>query len=231
MDLNQFIQKIPKPVLVLTVLALSILLFVYNDPLRDECDIQAFVFENKMKGLLTKVKVNGKVQYPKMTYWRDRCKDGNSIGSCSDYLDGLKSMTKELKLMSDKCQQTYSQKNEDFSVYISHGLQIMALVAWGEKPPDSVAERLGWLTVAHMQTFCYLKRTFVLIGGEENFLSLREKVYREFPDNWPDKLDAESRLPDNRPRAYKTESNPSGTLGFEQIFQRSIFSIRCDLYM
>jgi hypothetical protein len=231
MDLNQLIQKIPKPILVVGVLVISIILFIVNDPLRDECEIQAFVFDNKMKGILTRAKVNGKTQFPLMTYWRDRCKEGNSIGSCADYLDGLKTMTKELKLMSDKCQVEYSQKKEDFSVYISHGLQIMALVAWGEKPPDSVAERLGWLNLAHMQTFCYLKRTFLLIGGEENFLSLREKVYREFPDNWPEKLDAENRLPENRPRAYKTALNPSGTLGFEQIYQRSIFSIRCDLYM
>lgn len=231
MDLDQIIQKIPKPLLVGVVLVLSIVLFVVNDPLRDECEIQAFVFNNKMKGLLTAVKINGKIQYPKMTYWRDRCKEGNTIGSCSDYLDGLKGMTKELKLMSDKCQVSYSQKNDDFSIYISHGLQIMALVAWGEKPPESVADRLGWLTLAHMQTFCYLKRTFLLIGDEGNFLALREKVYKEFPDNWPEKLDPESRLPDNRPRAYKTESNPAGTLGFEQIYQRSIFSIRCDLYM
>ena len=178
MDLDQIIQKIPKPLLVGVVLVLSIVLFVVNDPLRDECEIQAFVFNNKMKGLLTAVKINGKIQYPKMTYWRDRCKEGNTIGSCSDYLDGLKGMTKELKLMSDKCQVSYSQKNDDFSIYISHGLQIMALVAWGEKPPESVADRLGWLTLAHMQTFCYLKRTFLLIGDEGNFLALREKVYK-----------------------------------------------------
>lgn len=231
MDLNQLIQKIPKPILVLGVLIISIVLFMVNDPLRDECEIQAFVFDNKMKGILTSSKMNGKTQFPKMIYWRDRCKDGNSIGSCSDYLDGLKIMSKELKLMNDKCQVAYSQKNEEFAIYVSRALQIMALVAWGEKPPDSVAERLGWLNLAQMQTFCYLKRTFLLIGEEENFLTLREKVYKEFPDNWPEKLDAENRLPENRPRAYKTAINPSGTLGFEQIYQRSIFSIRCDLYM
>ena len=231
MDLNQLIQKIPKPILVAAVLIISLILFILNDPLRDECDIQAFVFDNKMKGLLSAVKVNNKIQYPKMSYWKERCREGNSLGSCADYLDGLKSMTKELKLMSDKCQISYSQKKDDFSIYVSHGLQIMALVAWGEKPPDGLADRLGWLNVGHMQTFCYLKRTFLLIGGDENFQALREKVYREFPDNWPEKLDAELRLPENRPRAYKTEANPSGTLSFEQIYQRSIFSIRCDLYM
>lgn len=231
MDLNQIIQKIPKPILVGGILVLALVLFMYNDPLRDECEIQAFVFENKMKGLLSTVKINGKKQYPKLNYAKERCKEGNSLGSCADFLDGLKSLTRELKLMNDKCQVTYSQKNDDFSVQISHGLQIMALVAWGEKPPAGLSDRLGWLTVSHMQTFCYLKRTFLLIGGEENFLALREKVYREFPDNWPEKLDSEMKLPENRPRAYKTDSNPSGTLTFEQIYQRSIFSIKCDLYM
>ena len=230
-DLNQLIQKIPKPLLVGGILIISLILFVVNDPLRDECDVQASIFEKKMKGILTPVKTNGKVQFPKMSYWKDRCREGNSLGSCSDYLDGLKIMTRELKLMNDKCQIAYSQKNDDFSIYISHGLQIMALVAWGEKPPAGLADRLGWLNVGNMQTFCYLKRTFMLIGDEETFLALREKVYREFPDDWPNKLDSELKLPENRPRAYKTEVNPSGTLSFEQVYQRSIFSIKCDLYM
>ena len=107
----------------------------------------------------------------------------------------------------------------------------MALVAWGEKPPAGLAERLGWLTVPHMQTFCYLKRTFIEIAGEENFAALREKVYREYPDNWDENKPIEDRLPEDRPRAYKTPNNMTGSLSAADVYQRSIFSIKCDLYM
>ncbi len=250
MDLNQIIQKIPKPVLVIGILVVSIILFVYNDPLRDECEVQTSIFEKKTQGLLSSVKKRGKVQFAQINYWRDRCKDGNSIGSCNDYFEGLKSVTKELREVNENCQVKYSGQNENFLKQITQAVQIMTLVAWGEKPPAGIAERVGWLNESHVRTFCYLKKTFILIGGEESFLLLREKVYKEFPGEWSEKfdinklvaantdktkkendVDVEKLVAENRPRAYKTPVNPSGTLTKDQIFERSLFSIRCDMYM
>lgn len=250
MDLNQIIQKVPKPVLVIGILVVSIILFVYNDPLRDECEVQTSIFEKKTQGLLSSVKKRGKVQFAQINYWRDRCKAGNSIGSCNDYFEGLKSVTKELREVNENCQVKYSGQNENFLKQITQAVQIMTLVAWGEKPPAGIAERVSWLNESHVRTFCYLKKTFILIGGEESFLLLREKVYKEFPGEWSEKfdinklvaantdktkkendVDVEKLVAENRPRAYKTPVNPSGTLTKDQIFERSLFSIRCDMYM
>jgi hypothetical protein len=233
-DLNQIIQKVPRPILVVGVLILAIGLFVYNDPLRDECEVQSALFEKKTLGLLTAVRTKNKnknIQFPQIKYWRDRCKEGNSIGSCNDYFDGLRSMTKELRSVSDKCQITYSEQNENFSQYLLEGLQIMALVAWGEKPPEGPANRLGWLSTVHLQTFCYMRRSFILISDEETFEALKVKVYREYPDDWPESLSAEDRLPENRPRALKSKINLEGSLKPEEVYSRSLFSVRCDLYM
>ncbi|MEQ1723013.1 MAG: hypothetical protein ABL930_07530 [Pseudobdellovibrio sp.] len=248
MDLNQIIQKIPRPLLVFVVLVAAIVFFVYNDPLKDECEVQTSIFEKKTEGILSSVKKNKKIQYPQIVYWRDRCKTGNSIGSCDDYFEGLRVVTGYLRSVNDNCQIKYSEQSSSFSAIVTQAVKIMALVAWGDKPPAGLAERIGWLNESHMRTFCYLKKTFVMIGGEENFLLLREQVYREYPGDWsPEELkkiaeradiakgasaDDSSRLLDeNRPRAYKTSSNPSGTLTKDQIFERSIFSIRCDMYM
>lgn len=250
MDLNQAIQKIPKPVLVIGILVLSIVLFVYNDPLRDECEVQSSIFEKKTRGLISSVKIKGKIQFPLISYWRDRCKEGNSIGSCNDYFEGLRSLTKELRQLSESCQIKYISQNEMLSNQITQALQIMALVAWGDKPPIGIAERVGWFNESHVRTFCYLKKTFILTAGEENFLALRSKVYREFPGDWPDKfdinklvdsstdktkavnnVDVAKLMAENRPRAFKTSANPAGTLKNEEIFELSIFSVRCDLYM
>ena len=234
MDLNQQIQKIPKPILVIIVLVVSLLFFVINDPLRDECEIQSLFFNKKVKGLLyTARRDDKKVQHSKIDYWRDTCKDGNTIGSCNNYFDGLRTISKELRLMSDKCQVTYSQKTEHdfFAPFVLTSLKIMALVAWGENPPAGPSERLGWLTVSHLQTFCSLKKTFLLIAGEENYEALKEKVFREYPDNWDEKTPIELRDPENRPRALKTPNNMLGTLSRDEVFQRSLFSIKCDLYM
>lgn len=157
-------------------------------------------------------------------------------------------------MVSDKCQIKYSDQNEKFLQQLAQAIQIMALVAWGEKPPIGVTARLGWLNESNIKTFCHLKKAFILVGGDESFLSLREKIYHEFPGEWPanfdvnklvqsnpdtspsdkkkeDELDVAKLVANNRPRAYQTLANPSGTLTKEQIFERSIFSIRCDLYM
>lgn len=135
--------------------------------------------------------------------------------------------------MSEKCQVAHSLRpdNEYFVNSLYTELQIMALVAWGEKPPAGPAERLGWLTVPHLQTFCSLKRSFIWIAGEANYEALKEKVFREYPDNWDEKTPIELRDPENRPRALKTPNNMIGTLTKDEVFQRSIFSIKCDLYM
>ncbi|MEK6627614.1 MAG: hypothetical protein AABY53_03225 [Bdellovibrionota bacterium] len=256
-DLNQIIQKIPKPVLIVGVLVIAIVFFVYNDPLRDECEVQISIFEKKTAGLLSSIRnKNKKTQFPKIEFWKNRCRAGNSIGSCSDYFEGLRFITKELREVKDSCQINYSVQNEKFLNQITQALQIMSLVAWGEKPPAGMAERIGWLNETHIRTFCYLKKTFILIGSEESFLVLRDKVYKEFPGEWSEKFDfnklvqsstadnkAESDdddedgvdvaklVAENRPRAYKTNLNPTGKLKNEEIYERSIFSIRCDLYM
>ena len=231
MTLDDLVKIVPKPILVLSLLVLSLMIFVYSDPLRDECEIQTSVFQKKTLGVLSAVKKHGKIQFPLINYWKDRCKQGNSIGSCEDYLEGLRGLTKELHEVNEKCQISYNAQNEGFGVQVSQALQIMALVAWGEAPPAGVSERLGWLTEANVRTFCYLKKTFILLTDEDSFFALREKVYREFPDRWPENLDLERRLAENRPRAFKTSSNPNGKMIKEMIFERSLFSIKCDLYM
>lgn len=250
MDINQVVKNIPKPILVIGILVLSIVFFVYNDPLRDECEVQTSIFEKKTQGVLSSVKKNGKVQFAQINYWKDRCKAGNSIGSCNDYFEGLRFVTKELREVNEGCQIKYIAENESLSKQIVDALRIISLVAWGEKPPMGISERIGWLNESHIRTFCYLKKTFVLANGEDNFLLLREKVYREFPGEWSEKfdidklvasnsakgeldnkVDVEKLVAENRPRAYKTDANPSGKLTSNEIFERSIFSIRCDMYM
>lgn len=235
-DINQIIQKVPRPLLVLGAIVLGLVFFVISDPLRDECEVQNALFKKKMLGLTSAVQRKNSagrklIYFPQLEYWKERCKEGNSIGSCNDYFSGLRTMIQELRVVNDKCQLRLAEKDEDFPYIVSQGLQIMALVAWGEKPPGGPGERLGWLTNTHLQTFCYLKRTFILISDEETYEALKAKVYREYPDNWPESVAAEDRVDDKRPRAFKTQANPNGSFRAEEIYARSLFSVRCDLYM
>ena len=242
--MNAFLQKIPKPVLVFVVLAVALGLFVYNDPLRDECGVQGEIFSKNTQEILSISKIGKKRQFPQITYWRSRCRKGNSVGACEDYFEGLRKVSHELKRVSEHCQPKLLETNTTLVKEIVSGVQIMALAAWGEKPPAGAADRLGWLNESDIRSFCYLKRVLPTLAGEEAVPSLREKVYAEYPDSWSEKFDVNSLITstdedldvaklvnENRPRAYKTAANPAGTLTKEQVYERSLFSIRCDLYM
>ncbi len=234
--LNNLISKIPKPLLVFVVLCGALAFFIYNDPLKDECDIQAQVFERNTKGILTAVRKNKKIQFAQINFMRDRCKEGNTIGACVEYFDSLAKIVGEFKVMNQKCQIKYAESNEFFLNSISQGLRVMSLVAWGEKPPAGLADRMGWLNETHIKTFCGLKKAFSIFAEEEAFKGLRDSIFLEYPDAWPETMNAQSskddlRNPENRPRALKTALNPNGTLTQGQIYERSLFSIRCDLFL
>ncbi|MBC7420090.1 MAG: hypothetical protein H7328_05130 [Bdellovibrio sp.] len=231
MSLDQVLQKIPKPVLVGGVLVLTLAFFVFNDPLRDECDIQTKIFEKNTSGILKPERKKGKTQFAKMTYWRDLCAQGNSVGACEDYFTGLKTVTTELKSFNEKCQLAYSQTDEEFVQHLSRALQMIPLLAWGGKPPEGLSGRLGWLNESNLKTFCAIKDTYIQLVGEEKYLELRKKVYRQYPDAWPEKTPIDARNPESRPMALKSEANPTGTLMEAKIYERSLFSMRCDLYM
>ena len=228
-QLDEVVKKIPKPLLVGGVLVLALAFFVYNEPLRDECEVQAKIFQKSTAGVLSNVrKKTSKIQFAQIKYWQSLCTEGNSIGACEEYLNGLKLVAAALKSFKNHCQLDYVEKNEDFLVHIKQGILVMSLLAWGEKPPEGLSSRLGWLTEVHLKTFCSLKSDYIRLAGDEKFLELRNEVYGLYPDKWPEKVAPEARDAEQRPKALKSAG---GTLDAQQIYERSLFSIRCDLYL
>ncbi len=231
MSLDQYIQRVPKTILVGGVLILALAFFVLNEPLRDECEVEARNFDKNTRGVLSAGKKKGKIQFAQMMYWKDRCREGNSAGACEDYFNGLRMVTSEFKSFSNQCQTKYVEKNEDFLPHIAHALKIIPLLAWGEKPPADISFRQGWLTEADVKTFCALKNIYLTTAGDEKFLELRSSVYGVYPDAWPENAPIDGRDVESRPKALKTIENTQGSLTKEKIYERSLFSMRCDLYM
>ena len=85
--------------------------------------------------------------------------------------------------------------------------------------------------------FCHLKRSYIAIVGEEVYIANRNAVYLEYPDEWSasttssNGAEADDRKPEDRPLAMKSALNPKGKLSSKEVFERSLFSIRCDLYL
>ena len=230
MSLDQVIAKIPKSVLLILVLGVALIFMVFDNPLKDECDIKTKIFLNEMRGITGSVKIKTKTQFAQINNWRDRCRDGNSIGACKDYFYGLRKMTAALKVFPEQCLPKFSDNNEWFLKVTAQAVLTLTMIAWSEKPPSGVADRMGWLTEAEVRTFCILKKTYASLAGDESLNDLKNSVYEQYPDAWPDTVNLDLRTPENRPKAFKTLKNTAGSLDRNQIYERSLFSIRCDLY-
>ena len=70
----------------------------------------------------------------------------------------------------------------------------------------------------------------MLLTSEGDFEGVKEKIYSQYPEAWPEVVTEDLRLPENRPMAYKTAANPTAPLDKKKIYERSLFSTRCDLY-
>ncbi len=232
MNFNSLIEKIPKAALVFGILTIALIIIVMQNPLRDDCEIKSAIFLKSVRGITASGKIKSKTQYAQLGFWRDRCRDGNSAGACEDYFLGLKKLSSALKLFPAKCYTEFleNESNAWLVNSISQGLRTFAMVAWADKPPSGPAERLGWLTEAEITTFCSLKNSFLEAAGEEKLMALRSSIYEQYPDAWPDSVSDDLRTPESRPMALKSAANPQGTLDKDSVFERSLFSIRCDLY-
>lgn len=230
MSLDQVISKIPRPLLVGGVLVAAVIVIVLNNPLKDDCEVKSTRFLSEVKGIITSVRTKDKTQFAQLPFWQERCKSGNSMGACEDYFVGLRKLTTAWTILPEKCQEKFNEENEGFIKHIIEGIEVMSLVAWGEKPPAGISERAGWLTEPDLRTFCRLKKTFLFLAGDEKLPGIKNLVYTQYPDAWPEKLEEKLRDPEHRPLAFKTAENTTGSMDEKQIYERSLFSIRCDLY-
>lgn len=230
MSLNQLIAKTPKPLLVIGVLALALALIVLSNPLKDECEIKTTLFLREVRGIITSVRNKDKTQFAQIQFWMSKCKEGNSQSACEDYLNGLKKFTSALAIFPEQCQPKLFEDNASFLKTMTDAIEVMALVAWGDKPPGGISDRSGWLTEPNLKSFCALKKTFSFLTSDEDLIALKYKIYSAYPDAWPENVTEDLRDPENRPLAFKNSANPSGKMDEKQIYERSLFSIRCDLY-
>jgi hypothetical protein len=243
--LNEVVSKIPKPILVIGVMIIALGVIIKMRPLKDGCDVEVSNFTEDVRGYLlrsprTKTK---KMVLPQVGETKKFCKEGNSPGACENYFAALKKVEEAFLRLDNKCL-VQLVENENFvtegapeetasiiKFQLKEAVKILALLAWGEKPPAGLAERAGWLSRSEIYTFCRLKTTLLDIIGDEEYKVFRTKVLREFPDAWPEKLQNQINSEEvERPTVLKWSGNPSGTMDEKEVLQRSLFSLRCDQY-
>jgi len=147
---------------------------------------------------------------------------GNSPGACYELFSLLKKLVRDLDAASVQCLPEMSDVAPLQRVF-SEEIELMALLAWGTQPPEKGAARLNWFEAADLALFCSLRRLDRAIFGSDSFELLREKINSKLPGEAPVIRDGVCVNCDTR-------KNATQVLSPDEVWARSLFSIRCELY-
>ncbi len=222
--INKLISSLPKPILALLVLAIAIGVFMIISPPHSVCDSQEVTFRELQAGNIFSregAKKNTKIP-ARLARAKESCQLGNSAGSCYEYFEVLKKIADDINKANSECAPQLLNISEVKSA-ITDGVEVMARLAWGISPPESGLNRFGWLQESEIATFCRIKNVYVNAMGEETWTNLRRKIFAKLPGEEAPL----SELPDQAPIEGK---KATALLSEEEIWSRSLFSVRCEIF-
>src|SRR5690606_22618655 len=111
---------------------------------------------------------------------REACKQSNSHGACLEMFDGLKKMMLDLRVIPDQCHEKIGELDEVRTALLG-SLELMARMAWGNKAPASVYEKVGWYDSSHLHMYCALKAFSLEFYGQESWSEFVNKVMPQLP--------------------------------------------------
>lgn len=229
-----WLSRIPKIFIAIAALAVGLVFVVLNNPLKDGCEVELTNFSRDVSGVLTSTRNKKKKLMPSsISSSLESCKLGNNQGACEGYFRDLKSIIDSLMLTPEKCFQVIQNDERIGKVLVprlKEGIKILSLLAWGEKPPVSTAERVGWLNIREVTTFCRIYSRLGIILNEKDLEDLKLNAFSEFPNQLPETATLVTESDYKRPRALKTTANPTGQLNQDEVYKRSLFSLNCDRY-
>ncbi|PIS11963.1 MAG: hypothetical protein COT73_01080 [Bdellovibrio sp. CG10_big_fil_rev_8_21_14_0_10_47_8] len=213
-------QKIPRPVLVTAVLLVGVLLFFVIQKPETVCTPQIEIFKQSQAGALFP-KVTEKSRAP-ATYARavESCRIANSPGGCFELFNLLKKVVRDLRGAPQECLVPFGELAQVKNA-LRDGVQLMILLAWGDKPPDKGMEKFAWLEMSDLSLYCQLRDVYEKIYGTEGWSELRLTTYHLLPGEAAVFQDGTCLNCDYLKKADQT-------LSPEEIWARSLFSLRCE---
>ncbi len=215
-------QGIPRPLLIVLVLLGGIGFFFLAQPPHSICNSQLEVLKETQKGAIFP-SLNKNIQKPAL-YSRlvDNCKMGNSPGACYELFSVLKKLIRDLNGTQVECLQPFGEV-EEVKKALREGLRLMVQLAWGDKPPEKGMEKFGWFEASDIALFCNLKELFVKIYGSEEWESYRSSTYAKLPGEAQIINDGVCENCDKIKKA-------ADVMPAEEVWVRSLFSVRCEQY-
>lgn len=177
MTFRELFETTPKMVLGPILVLLGLGYFVIADPPKTICDTQFDLFKEKQQKYIYGTKKNN-IQQPAV-FLRDfeGCRTTNSSGGCFDWLQGLKALRKDVRLLPSECGSKLSAL-DPFKSYIEKSFWIFTHISWN----DTDVRRRGlyhWLDAEDIAIFCSLKREWVRLNGRPAWKQLEVKLLQD----------------------------------------------------
>lgn len=159
---------------------------------------------------------------PAIVRAKEACQLGNSAGSCYEYFLALKKVADDVAKASSECTAQLFNVSEVKSA-LNDGIEMMARLAWGVKPPEPGLERFGWMQESEIAIFCRLKSIYIRANGEESWAALRRKIFAKLPGE-------ELPLSSDPTQAMAEPKKATAVMPEQEIWNRSLFSVRCEAF-
>lgn len=217
------LQNLPRPLIVFASLVLGVaLIFVIQEP-HSVCDSQLEVLKESQAGQIYSRTIKNQTRPPLYGRYLEACKLGNSPGACYEFFNLLKKLNRDLSIAPQECLAEFGME-VPIKRAIYEGIEMMALLAWGDQPPERGLDKLGWFETPDLALYCGLRAQFMKIYGQESWTEFVRGVNKKLPGEAPQFIGGECTNCTNIKRA-------SETMGVEEIWLRSIFSLRCEQYL
>jgi len=216
------VQDSKNSIVVFSVLIGGILLFIFAQRPHSVCDSQIEIFMDAQKGGIYPQQIKNVKRPAFFGRYEEACKSGNSPGACYELFGLLRRLIRDLDAAPVQCLPEMATVSQLGGV-LGESLDLMTQLAWGGQPPAPGQQRLGWLETSDLSLFCSLKRKYTQIFGEDEFQSLRGRVLSKLPGEPVQFKDGVCSNCDSRKTANEI-------LSPDEIWVRSLFSVRCELY-
>ncbi|MFN9066926.1 MAG: hypothetical protein ACK5V3_06840 [Bdellovibrionales bacterium] len=213
----------PRPILVLGAIILGISIFMFLSPPHTICDTAHAEVTGSLIGITRPLKVKKQTHPPKINNALDSCYSGRSSGACYEYFHILKTLAKFVISSNSECRNRIFNIS-DIKSRLIEGAENLVLLAWGDYPPEDVAVKFGILQDADVALFCYIKGAVIAGSSEQDWQSLRKKLSKKLPGERP-------KLPENPKDGITPARNAAEVLSELEIWNKSLFSVRCENYL
>jgi hypothetical protein len=221
--MEQFLQTLPRPVLVLAVILAGIAVIMFLSPPHTICDTVNTEVNASLVGITKPLKIKKQTHPPKILNALDSCYSGRSSGACYEYFQILKSLSKSVLSSNTECRNRVFQIT-DIKNRLNEGAENLVLLAWGDYPPEDVAMKFGILQDSDVALFCYVKGAIIAGSSESEWNNLRKKLSKKLPGEKP-------KLPENPKEGITPARTASEVLSELEIWNKSLFSVRCENYL